>query len=85
MGVEGEKDNMAGLTKRAKSFYVSVVQQTSLYEIRVERGGQTPNKLKGKYTSKKIATKAINDYLFDGEQLIKVKLNAKSRSNKGKK
>jgi len=70
---------MAGLTKRAKGFFVDLAQGTSLYEIKVERGGQTPNKLKGRYTSKKLATKAINDYLFDGKQVIKVDLNAKSR------
>ena len=73
------------LTKRAKSFYVDLVPHTCLYCVKVERGGRTPDTLNGKYTSKKLATKAINDYLFNGEQLIKVEINAKSRSNKRKK
>jgi hypothetical protein len=71
---------MAGLTKRAKSFYVDVAPGTSLYQVKVERGGQTPNVLKGRFTSRVLATKAINDYLFNGKQVIKVKPNAKSRS-----
>ena len=71
---------MVELTKRAKSFYVAQVPQSCLYEIKIEKGGRTPDKLKGKFTNKELATRAINNYLFDGEQVIKVKRNAKSRS-----